>query len=81
MQQEARKPGRPTNAEIAARKPSIETEVVANVPNRQMVVTLMICCGRWDKPTKIKDFPDHVTVQCCGCGKRVNLYPMRQVVL
>jgi len=80
MQQEPRKPGRPTKEEVAARGPAVETEAAINVPNRQMVVTFMKCCGRWDQPVKVKDFPDRVLVQCCGCGKRVSLYPMRQIV-
>lgn len=80
MPTEARKPGRPSKAEVEARGPAEEVDVTANTPNRQMVPTFMRCCGRWDQPKKIKDFPDRVLVQCCGCGKRVTLYPMRQVV-
>jgi hypothetical protein len=81
LPQDKRKPGRPTNAEIAARVPPSPVQTVSNPEGAVLVMTQMKCCGMWSIPRKIKDYPDFVYVQCQYCGAMVNHKPATQQVV
>ena len=76
-----RKRGHPSNAEIAARGAPQETVIAVDPKSRSLPAQVMRCCGRAETPRKIRDEAEYTLAECPGCGKRLHIYPMRQVVL